>query len=655
MAAAGSPVQDLCDEATCSICLEYFKDPVTTAECGHNFCRSCLVQCCGARGRQASCPQCRETVQKRNLIPNRQLAHLVELIKELSLQREEEEGGRKGRVCEKHQEPLNLFCEDHESPICVVCEKSKMHENHKVIPLEEAFEEYKGLIRSLLEILMKEKEKILAYQADLDKESQDLLKLTETGRQKTVEKFRQLQQFLKEQEKHHLGHIEEVEKEIARKRNEQLARLSRERVFLEKVVQEMEEKRLQPANELLQDVRSTLQRYEKRETLVNPLSFPPELKGRISEFCDINPLLEDVMKQFKDALLLREQLQKEVLSFGKPQKEGRQRAAMEVQDLAGAGAVGAGAAEPRDPLNELPQSSWQLKSQLDTLAGALGEHRLHLEGERTFRASKMYVFNPPRYSGEPEEYPAFKTEALYFLDLNSGEFETDQKRVAYLISLLEGDAKLWAIHTLMAREHSALSNLGEFLEMMDSMFQNPLLNDMAAEQLLNLRQGSDSVSTYWTSFSSLVQRLGWQANSPPLAALYRKGLNESVLDELSRMAPLESLDDLVRASLQIGLRQQLRMLEKRWQGQPMFVRSHIPRMPEQRAGSTPTLEGSPEPMQLGSAGRVTPEAAWMEGGRCRRETRRCFACGKAGHLARQCPSKKAGGSHRRLPVHVPAL
>uniref|UniRef100_A0A670HP22 Zinc finger protein RFP-like n=1 Tax=Podarcis muralis TaxID=64176 RepID=A0A670HP22_PODMU len=317
--AAGSPVQDLCDEATCSICLEYFKDPVTTAECGHNFCRSCLVQCCGARGRQASCPQCRKTVQKGNLIPNRQLAHLVELIKKLSLERVEEEG-RKGGVCEKHQEPLNLFCDDHESPICVVCEKSKMHENHKVIPLEEAFEKYKGLICSRLEILMKEKEKIMACQADLDKESQDLLKLTETGRQKTVEKFRQLQQFLKEQEKHHLDHIEEVEKEIARKRNEQLARLSRELAHLEKVVQEMEKKRLQPANELLQDVRSTLQRYEKRETLVNPLAFPPELKGRISEFCDINPLLEDVMKQFKDALLLREQLQEEVLSFGKPQK-----------------------------------------------------------------------------------------------------------------------------------------------------------------------------------------------------------------------------------------------------------------------------------------------------------------------------------------------
>uniref|UniRef100_A0A670HM03 Zinc finger RING-type eukaryotic domain-containing protein n=1 Tax=Podarcis muralis TaxID=64176 RepID=A0A670HM03_PODMU len=40
MAAAERPVKDLCDESTCSICLEYFKDPVTIPECGHNFCRA---------------------------------------------------------------------------------------------------------------------------------------------------------------------------------------------------------------------------------------------------------------------------------------------------------------------------------------------------------------------------------------------------------------------------------------------------------------------------------------------------------------------------------------------------------------------------------------------------------------------------------------
>lgn len=29
------------EEATCSICLDYFTDPVMTT-CGHNFCRECI-------------------------------------------------------------------------------------------------------------------------------------------------------------------------------------------------------------------------------------------------------------------------------------------------------------------------------------------------------------------------------------------------------------------------------------------------------------------------------------------------------------------------------------------------------------------------------------------------------------------------------------
>ncbi|XP_060125804.1 zinc finger protein RFP-like [Zootoca vivipara] len=228
MAASGGHIQRLLDEATCSICLDYFKDPVTIAECGHNFCRSCLIQYWGESKAEASCPQCRRRVQRRGLIPNRQLANMVEIAQNLSLQEGREEGGGKGRMCEegkgeggkgrvcekhqKHREPLKLFC--------VVCDRSKEHKHHEVIPLEEAFEEYK--------------------------------KLTETERLKTVENFRQLHQFLEEQEKRMLNHMEEVEKEIARRRDEQLAKLSRKLSSLEKIIQEMEGKGQQPASELLQ-------------------------------------------------------------------------------------------------------------------------------------------------------------------------------------------------------------------------------------------------------------------------------------------------------------------------------------------------------------------------------------------------------------------
>ncbi|XP_042306749.1 zinc finger protein RFP-like isoform X2 [Sceloporus undulatus] len=295
------PMKNICEELACPICLECLKDPVTIS-CGHNFCQACLSQCWGELEKEVSCPQCREKVQERNLRPNRRLAKVMEIAKELSFQ-----GGRsqraeeKGRCCEKHQEPLKLFCKDHKVSICVVCDRSKEHENHNVIPVDEASEEYKYLIWSLVKILKEDRKDILADKADTEQESQDLLKQTNTEKGKAVAAFRQIHQFLDEQEKLLLAQMEEVEKEISAKREEHLTILSEEVSSLEGFIREMEEKHQQPASEL-QDIGSFVKRCEKKERFENPVVFPPALKWKISDFCDINPFLEGVMKQFRDTL-----------------------------------------------------------------------------------------------------------------------------------------------------------------------------------------------------------------------------------------------------------------------------------------------------------------------------------------------------------------
>ncbi|XP_060126932.1 E3 ubiquitin-protein ligase TRIM7-like [Zootoca vivipara] len=314
MATYGGPVQDLCEEATCCICLEYFRDPVIIPECGHNFCRSCLIQYWGESEGEASCPQCRKIILHRNLIPNRPLANVVERLTagNFRLHGEMEAEG-KGKICEKHQEPLKLFCKEDESPICVVCIVSKEHKSHKAILLEEAFQEYKDQISSCLDNLRKERNKILVFKADTEKESQDLLKQMEAEREKMVAEIRQMHQFLEEQEKLLLAQMAEVEKEIAKKREEHLARLSGELSCFEHAIWEMEEKLQEPASELLQDIRSFLQRSQVKEE--SPVAFPPALKWRIWDFCDINPFLEAVMKKFRDTMEYGLQLRKENITL----------------------------------------------------------------------------------------------------------------------------------------------------------------------------------------------------------------------------------------------------------------------------------------------------------------------------------------------------
>lgn len=63
--------------------------------------------------------------------------------------------------------------------------------------------------------------------------------------------FRQLRQFLDEEENNHLAHLEEVEKETTRKRDELLAGNSRKLSSIDCLIRDIKEKGQQPSAELL--------------------------------------------------------------------------------------------------------------------------------------------------------------------------------------------------------------------------------------------------------------------------------------------------------------------------------------------------------------------------------------------------------------------
>ncbi|XP_077778116.1 zinc finger protein RFP-like isoform X2 [Podarcis muralis] len=295
-----SPVQNLCEETTCRICWEYFKDPVII-ECGHNFCQSCITQAWGNSDQDASCPQCREPCQQRNVRPNRQLASIVEIVKKFSLQMARGAEAL-GRVCERQQEPLKLFGEGDQAPICMVCDKSKEHRDHKVIPKEEAFDEYQGRILRHLEFLKEQREEILSSKLKRETESQNLLKQTDMERQKIMADFKQLHQFLEEQECLLLAQLKELDDEIKSWEDKHIAKLSEEMSSIDDLIKELEEKQKQPATEFLQNMRSILERSNENEYKTMN-AFPPGLEEQIDNFSKMHPFLEKETEKFKDVVL----------------------------------------------------------------------------------------------------------------------------------------------------------------------------------------------------------------------------------------------------------------------------------------------------------------------------------------------------------------
>ncbi|XP_037769634.1 zinc finger protein RFP-like [Chelonia mydas] len=296
--AAASPVKSLQEEAACPLCLEYFTDPVTL-ECGHNFCRACIAQCWEGPDTAASCPQCRETVQQRNLRTNRQLANILEIAKRLSFQAAKGAGG--GGVCGEHQEALKLFCEEDQTPICVICIESRAHRTHTVVPIQEAAQEYKEKLQAHLQTLREEREKLLGLNVAGEERSREYLKQTETERQKIVSEFQHLRQLLEEQERLLLAQLEKLDKEIVKIQNENISKLSEGISHLSELIGEMEGKCQKPASEFLQDVRSTLSRCEKGK-FQQPEEISPELEERVSDFSQKTMVLMETLRKFKDTL-----------------------------------------------------------------------------------------------------------------------------------------------------------------------------------------------------------------------------------------------------------------------------------------------------------------------------------------------------------------
>ncbi|XP_039217073.1 E3 ubiquitin-protein ligase TRIM39-like isoform X3 [Crotalus tigris] len=228
--ATTNPLETLQVEASCSVCLEYLKDPVII-DCGHNFCRVCITRWWEDLNRDFPCPVCRKTFRHRSLKPNRQLGNMVEIAKQLQVTNKRKI--RDENLCEKHNEVLRLFCKEDQEAVCLACEISHEHRSHTVVSLDDASQEYKRKV--------------------------------EDRRQLIISEFEELHLFLAEEQEILMQRLENEEKEILQKLKENVAELSEQRIALNSLITEIEEKCLQSGMDMLKDVRSTFERCEEAQ------------------------------------------------------------------------------------------------------------------------------------------------------------------------------------------------------------------------------------------------------------------------------------------------------------------------------------------------------------------------------------------------------
>ncbi|XP_069489013.1 E3 ubiquitin-protein ligase TRIM39-like [Ambystoma mexicanum] len=245
--AAAAQLQSLKEEATCSICLEYFTQPVSV-ECGHAFCLSCITQCWEALEANFPCPQCRETSQNKTLRPIRQLGNMVEIARQLHLPNTTPQ---EENLCREHEEKLKLFCEDDQRPICVICRESKGHRAHTVLPIPEAALEYKDELYSQMEHLKKELKEMQEWGEEESRKASELEGNIMKQRENILSTFEHLKQFLEKEKQQLLSRLEKEQEEKMKKIQEKLTRLEKQQSTHRSLITELERKCQQQDVDLL--------------------------------------------------------------------------------------------------------------------------------------------------------------------------------------------------------------------------------------------------------------------------------------------------------------------------------------------------------------------------------------------------------------------
>ncbi|XP_041854673.1 nuclear factor 7, brain-like [Melanotaenia boesemani] len=197
---------------SCHVCSETFTDPVSLS-CNHNFCSSCLQKFWEQAGNK-NCPICKRKSSKEYAPVNFGLKELADSFagRQKSESSETEKEVKTLNVCTKHPDETKLFCEDEQRAVCPVCEFS-LHQQHKVVPIEQAVSGLKEKLKCDLKSLQDKRNTYKQVEETYNDVIQHSKKqLLSTEKQIRAE-FNKLQQFLKEEEESRLAALREEEEQ----------------------------------------------------------------------------------------------------------------------------------------------------------------------------------------------------------------------------------------------------------------------------------------------------------------------------------------------------------------------------------------------------------------------------------------------------------
>ncbi|XP_075465126.1 uncharacterized protein LOC142499531 [Ascaphus truei] len=149
---------------------------------------------------------------------------------------------------------------------------------------------------------------------------------------------------------------------------------------------------------------------------------------------------------------------------------------------------------------------------------------------------------PKPYAGDPHACRGFLNQCEIQFEMAPQQYSTGRKKVAYVYSLLTGNALAWAspiweLRPEITRDYAA------FRQDFRQVFDTPARQETASDSLLELSQRRRPVAQYTLAFRTIAAETRWDQES--LVSVFWRGLTDSVKDELASQTRPGLLEELI--------------------------------------------------------------------------------------------------------------
>ena len=317
---------------------------------------------------------------------------------------------------------------------------------------------------------------------------------------------------------------------------------------------------------------------------------------------------------------------------------------------------------PSNP-QHINQMFEMMRTQIATLTDELHQARSQEPSPASPLNKEPKVALPEKFNGNRKQLREFLASVRNIFRLKPSTYDTDDKKIGLVGSLLLGNALTWYRILEESKNPTPLRNYDEFIKNLSSHFGDPNRKRNAQREIKSLKQNKSSALTYTTKFIELAMDAEFDEEAKLYT--YYEGLNEDIKDVLSTM--IDFPDDFEKLHL-MAIRIDNRLYERAQDKKRTDNRTNSARKPHHQEPRPPVRipmansstphprppsnkdSRSYAPMDIDTTKKFKPLS--QEEKNRRKANHLCLYCGQPNHVALYCPEKSKRKSFRRVQVDM---